>query len=128
VDPITTTALAATITTLLNGAAAEAGKSAWATLSTAARRLLGGSSAEALDQVDQATDPSTVATAAVPAAELLISLAQRDAAFAEELSAWHANAVTIIRDESTTNNVSDGAQVKNLIQARDIHGPITFGS
>jgi hypothetical protein len=118
---------------MLDGAAGEAGKSAWATLSATAGRLLGRSSVEAtaLAKVDEAAiAPQTHALPEVSAqaAQILVALAQRDHAFAELLEAWRTDPSITINDASTvTNTISGNAQVKTAVQVQTVNGGIRFG-
>jgi hypothetical protein len=127
-EPLTVSALAATITTLLNSAADEAGKSAWTKLSTAVSRRFGHSSSEAvaIAQVEQAAitpGSEDLPVAASQAAEILLALAQRDQAIADLIG----NLSPQITDNSTVvNNSISGTVSGPAIQTNTITGGITF--
>jgi hypothetical protein len=131
VELLTTSALAATITALFDSAAGEAGKSAWATLSAAAARLLGRTSSEAttIARVDEAAiAPQThdLPAASAQAADILLALAHRDHDFAELLAAWHADPTVSIHDASTVTNTVSGQVNGPVIQLHTNHGGIRF--
>jgi hypothetical protein len=128
VDPLTASALTATITALLNSAAGEAGKSAWTSLTGTARRLFGSTSAEvaALENAAASTETPAIEVAATQ----LLAGARRNPDFADFLTGWQAEAVELVRIEqgagSVSNVVSPNAQIGKLFQGRDVHGDITF--
>lgn len=135
-DPVTVAALTAVLTAAAGGAGGEAGKSAWTTLVSTTRRIVGrGSPAStALDTVEDAIDdPDTLAVAATDAAEHLLAEARSNPDLAALLHAWYAehaspgHSAVSQGSSSTTNVVSGTAHVTNLIQARDVSGDITFG-
>lgn len=119
-DPISMDALAALIA---RAAAGEAGKTTWAALVGLARHAFKRSHAaqQALEQA-AAGDHQ----AATQAAEHLVAQARLDPAVAEALQAWMNEALA--RAGGVTNSVSGEARIQGaVVQARDIHGPITFG-
>ncbi|MDQ1304792.1 MAG: hypothetical protein QG671_620 [Actinomycetota bacterium] len=134
-DPVTVAALTAVLTAAAGGAGGEAGKSAWTTLTSATRRILGRAApaSTALDVVEDATDdPVTLSSAAAEAAGYLLAGARDNPDLATLLHAWYAEhtppgqATVAQGSSSTTNVVSGTAHVTNLIQARDVSGDITF--
>ena len=136
-DPVTVAALTAALTAAAGGAGGEAGKSAWTTLASATRRIIGRTApaSTALEVVEDATDdPDTLAVAAAEAAEYLLAEARDNSDLATLLHAWYAEhappgqASVPQGSSSTTNVVSGTAHVTNLIQARDVRGDITFGA
>ena len=130
-EALTASALAATITALLDSAAGEAGKSAWATLTAATRRLLGSASCEAttiakVDEAAIAPQAHDLPAASAQAAEVLLALAQRDHDFAELLTAWQANSTTIVSTTSNTANNVFGSVGGNSVQLGTNYGGINF--
>ena len=118
-DPIPMDALTALI---VRAAAGEAGKTSWAALQALVRRVFKRSDAaqRALEQA--ATGDHRAAT---QAAEHLVEQARLEPAAAEALRAWMTQALA--QAGEVTNTVSGEAQIQgNVVQARDIHGPITF--
>lgn len=116
--------------TAASGAATEAGRAAWDSLVGLARRLTG-LSGRAGPQPPQPPEP---AEPAEPAADLVARIAARareNREFAAALCQWadtHRAALTV--DQSTVHNeISGTATVQGpVIQARDVHGGISFGA
>jgi len=126
-EPLAISALATTITTLLNSTADEAGKNAWTKLSATISRRFGHSSTEAkaITQVEEAATTPTgdLPTAATQAATILLALAQRDQAIADLIANLSAPAI----DNSTTvTNTITGTVSGPAIQAQTINGGISF--
>jgi hypothetical protein len=127
-EPLTVSALAATITTLLNSAADEAGKSAWTRLSSTISRRFGGSSTEAvaIARVEEAAatpHADDLSEAANQAAAILLALAQRDQAIAVLIGGLGTPAT----DNSTAvHNTISGTVSGPAIQTQTITGGITF--
>lgn len=131
-DPLTTSALASTITALLAGTAGEAGKSTWATLTSAVHRIFGSESPQAAAstaaELAVTGQDSADQTAVNVAAAQLLAGAERDPAFAALLRDWHTDAAAVVQgSHSTTNVVSGNARVHALNQGRDVQGNINFG-
>ncbi|MEV5413753.1 hypothetical protein AB0K60_33615 [Thermopolyspora sp. NPDC052614] len=116
-EPIVIPTLAAIISAAVGGAAGEAGKSAWASLTALVRRLLG-HDREAVEAVERpdAHSPDELA-------RLLADRAAADPGFGRSLAAWMARAEPAAR---TVNTIS-GDVSGNVVQAGDIHGSINFG-
>ncbi|MEV0733973.1 hypothetical protein [Polymorphospora sp. NPDC050346] len=129
-DPITAGILAATLVPLANGAAGEAGRQAWESLTSFVRNRFGrGSDADTAAQA-LASHPGQVVHG-----EVLGRLLEHGAATDEQVAAWLR---TWLHDAgpltgqpagtSVTNTVSGQAQVHGpVIQTHTISGPITFG-
>jgi hypothetical protein len=133
-EPLTASLLAAALTTLVTGTAGEAGKSAWATLASTTRRMLGAgdgtvAAVEELEGVIVADPVAEVMEAkAQAAAQRLIEAAAQEPAFGQALQSWlQQNQTLLPGDSATTNTVSGSAQVGVLIQGRDFHGSIDVG-
>jgi hypothetical protein len=132
VDPVVTAQLAGLLSRLADGALGEAGKQAWDALV----RLVG-----------RARRPEAQAPAAEPGAALtelqghtgdparaeaarraLEELAAADPEFAAALREWWAGTDRLIREADAGNvNVIRGDVHGGVVQARDVHGPISFG-
>jgi hypothetical protein len=101
------------------GVGGEAGQAAWAGLSSLVRRAFG--------REPDRPPVSDEASAGALAAELL-ERARRDPEFAAELRAWFAEAETA-GGGNVENVIQGDAQVRGpVVQARDIHGSISFGA
>jgi hypothetical protein len=117
------TVLTAIVSALVGGAAGEAGKSAWASLTTLVRRRFGSDSTPvaALERADP-DKPDEVA-------EILTDLAGTDPEFEKDLQEWTTEAKRIIQQRrDVSNTISGEAQITGpVVQAGDIHGSINFG-
>lgn len=124
--------------TAAGGAAGEAGRAAWQSLVTLARRALGRA---APDTTAAEPDPATAVLPAEPASTprqpdagaLLAAISDRartDPEFAAALCQWaetHRPALAPQQD-TVTNTIADSATVHgHVIQARDVHGGINLG-
>ena len=122
-EPFTTAALATALTTLVNGAAGEAGKTAWTSLRTFVKSRLGrdpqpAAVVAALEATP--TDPATAQRLAIA----LQDLARDDQTAAAWLSAW----LTEVQTHTPVNNVIAGqAQISgNVVQTHTVNGDIHF--
>ncbi|WP_157249247.1 hypothetical protein [Nonomuraea typhae] len=108
------------VAALLAGAAGEAGKSAWASLTALAKRRFGGDEdAVAALESAEAADTQHVVT-------VLQQKAAEDAEFAGELSSWATQTRQTLHLTSTTNIIGGNATIHgNAIQAGHI-GSITL--
>ncbi|RJL31000.1 hypothetical protein [Bailinhaonella thermotolerans] len=111
------TALAAIISALAGGAAGEAGKSAWNSLTALVRRRFGDDSAEL-----ERRPPDEAAAG-------LVWRAGADPEFGEALAEWMRDASALVQQRrDVTNTISGDARVTGpVIQAGDIHGSINLG-
>jgi hypothetical protein len=126
VDPLTAPLVLATVKNVLNTASGAAGNQLWEGFVALARRALGRHDAP-LDSTR--LDPAQLDPAqAEPLAVAVTDAANRDPDLAAALRDWLAQAGQLAaHDESVTNVISDSAQISgNVVQARDISGPITF--
>jgi len=127
-EPFTTAALATALTTLVNGAAGEVGKTAWTALTGFLRGRFGRDTAPgtALATLEQApADPQS----ADRLAAVLTELAQTDKAAAAWLNPWfeQARAAIVTTTGPVTNTISGQAQVHGpVIQGQTFNGPIHF--
>jgi hypothetical protein len=131
VDTVTAAQLAGVLSRLADGALGEAGKQIWDGLA----RLLGRVKkpetqraeilpAEALD--DLAAHPGDGGRA-VAMGEALLRVASSDPEFAALLRAWWADAERLAGGEGQNTNIISGNVSGPVVQARDIHGPVSFG-
>lgn len=118
-DAISVDALTALI---VQAAAGEAGKNTWAGLLALGRRAFKRSHA-ARGELERAAAGDH--QAATQAAEHLVAQSRLDPAVGEALRAWMSEALAQVGQ--VTNVVSGEARIRgNVVQARDIQGPITF--
>ncbi|MEV7009969.1 hypothetical protein [Streptosporangium sp. NPDC051022] len=115
--------LAAIVSALIGGAAGEAGKGAWTSLTTLVRRRFGGDSAE-LAELEQAGPDDSHEIAG-----LLVDRGESDPRFREELTSWVSEtARTIRQSHDVSNTISGEARIHgNVIQAGDVFGSINLG-
>lgn len=128
-DPITAAAVGAALAKVFDGAAGEVGAQAWTALSVLVRRTFGGRARSrpmraVAELEDHPRDPARVDELA----RALAAAAELDPEFAAGLRQWLADAGSADTAGTVTNVISGSAQLHgNVIQARDIHGSITFG-
>jgi hypothetical protein len=113
--------------TAAGSAATEAGRSAWESLVSLARRITG----RPANPEDPASPEETEADRDALVGRIA-EHARADDGFAAQLCQWaaeHRASLQLTRDESAVHNtISSGARVTGtVIQARDIHGGITIG-
>jgi hypothetical protein len=113
--------------TAAGSAATEAGRAAWQSLATLARRITG---RHASPQPGPEPDPSPDDHPEAVVSRIA-DHARADADFAARLCEWaaeHRATLQLTRDESTVHNtIARGAQINGaVIQARDIHGGVSF--
>lgn len=127
-DPITTSALAAVLLKVLDGASGEAGRQVWTKFTDTVQRAFGRRSEPAEATRELAANPGDEDRAEVLAGTLLAE-AERDEELRAELGEWFAEARRVTGEGDVTNVIGGNAQIHgNAIQARDISGDITFGS
>lgn len=129
-DPVTVPMLTAAISALVGGAAGQAGKSAWDSLTALVRRTFGADDQPA-DQVLAALHeverrPEDAAAAAEILAGVLVDRARVDPAFAEALRSWTGQ-VTVVSETHDVSNVVSGRVEGSVVQARDVSGSINLG-
>ncbi|MFC7592060.1 hypothetical protein ACFQYP_56330 [Nonomuraea antimicrobica] len=116
--------MAAVISAIIGGAAGEAGKGAWTSLTTLVRRRFG--------------DDDTV-TAAIERAEtrpveetaqIIANYATDDPAFAEELRRWSAESARLVQSKhDVSNTISGDARITGpVLQTGDVFGSINLGN
>jgi hypothetical protein len=121
-DIVSTSALAGVVSQVLGGTAGEAGKQAWDGLVTLVRRLRPGTGTETALATAVSGDNAGIARTS----QALVDAAAADPVFAAALDGWYRQTVTLVGGD-VTNVISGNARIGgNVIQARDISGPITF--
>jgi hypothetical protein len=125
VDLISVSALVALLTKIFNGSSEKAGEQLWESLSSVVRRLFGrrSTSVEAVKRLGERPGDADSIRAL---AQALVDDSSRDPQAAAQLRHWVASAEeTIAAHERVTNTVTGDVR-GNVLQARDIHGNITF--
>lgn len=127
-ESFTTAALATALTTLVNGAAAEAGKTAWASLTGVLRARFGRDTApgSALATLEEAPADER---SAERLATVLTELAHADDDAAAWLNPWfeQVRVAAVTTTGPVTNTVSGHAQVRGpVIQVQTVNGSIHF--
>lgn len=110
------TLVVSSVNAAATSASQEAGKQAWQGLVSLVRR--------ARRQPDAVVVPAH----AESLASTLIEAAERDPQIAADLRSW-IETVTLLAgsNDSVSNTIRDSARTGNIVQARDVSGPITFG-
>lgn len=119
-DPLSVPAVVAVLSAVLAATAGEAGTSLWDSLTALVRRWFGNDSAPA---GIVGSRPDAEGVDALAAA--LTARAAADPAFAEALRGWSSQVPT----SDVTNLIGGEAYIEgDVVQARDVHGSITFGN
>jgi hypothetical protein len=119
-DPLSVPAVVAVLSAVLAATASEAGTSLWGSLTSLVRRWFGNDSAPT-----RIVEGHPDADGVEALAHALTAQAASDPAFAEALRTWSSHVPT--RD--VTNHIGGDAYVEgDVVQARDVHGSITFGN
>ncbi len=121
-DPIITgPLLVGALHKVLDSTAGEAGKRAWDALAgLIARHRPGSRKEEALGEKVPETDAEIEALV-----RRILDAVSTNPQLAKELRAWQAEVDTTL--PSSVSNTVSGTVQGNVVQARDISGPITFG-
>jgi hypothetical protein len=125
VDLISVSALVSLLSKIFSGTTDKAGEQLWDSLGSVVRRLFGrqSTSVEAVKRLDERPGDADAIRAL---AHALVADSSRDPQAAAQLRRWLADArQTIAMDDHVTNTVS-GNVSGNVLQARDIHGNVTF--
>ncbi|RBQ17832.1 hypothetical protein DP939_23525 [Spongiactinospora rosea] len=118
-DPSIIPALAAVISAAVGGAAGEAGKSAWTSLTSLVRRRFGRETAAELEPGANSTEM----------AEDLVNRAGADPEFARALAEWMSETSKVVQQKHDVVNVIGGeARITGpVVQAGDVFGSINLG-
>ena len=129
-DPLTAPVVLTALKTALDSASGEAGRQVWHGFAALVRRALGRDDTTGLGNVSGSELATIDPARAESIATIVAETAQRDPDFATALRAWleQANLLAVrIEDNSVVNTIGDQAKIGgNLVQARDITGPINF--
>ncbi|MFF2597975.1 hypothetical protein ACFVVB_02705 [Streptomyces californicus] len=116
---------AAGLVALASGAGGAAGTQLWAGLVALVSRSNGAGASE-LEELERAPENGTAAEAL---AGVLMTRADGDPQFARELHAWEAERERLLAgSEGSVNNTVSGGRQGNVLQAREIHGGVSFGA
>jgi hypothetical protein len=132
VDAVVAAQLAGVLSRLADGALGEAGRQLWDGLvrlvgraGRSGAQVAGIPPSEALAELE--AHPGDTARAAA-AGHALERLAMADPQFAAQLHEWWTGAESLVRDVGVRGeNVIHGDVSGPVVQARDIHGAISFG-
>ncbi|MFG6198632.1 hypothetical protein [Nonomuraea sp. JJY05] len=123
-DPSVIATLAAVVSAIAGGAAGEAGKSAWGSLTALVRRRFGTDAAvtAALEQAGTRSPEETT--------RVLVDHADADAEFQRSLADWAGETARLLQyKHDVSNTISGNARVTGtVIQAGDISGSINLGT
>lgn len=122
-DPSVIPTLAAVISAIIGGAAGEAGKNAWTSLTALVRGRFGDDAAVTSAIERAGTRP------AEETAEIIAGHAATDPAFEESLGRWTAETVRLIQSKhDVSNTVGGDARITGpVVQAGDVFGSINLG-
>ncbi|PZG40962.1 hypothetical protein C1I98_22245 [Spongiactinospora gelatinilytica] len=121
-DPSIIPALAAVISAVVGGAAGEAGKSAWTSLTSLVRRRFGRETAAELEPGANSTSTEM--------AEDLVNRAGADPEFARALAAWMSETSRVVQQQKhdVVNVIGGEARITGpVVQAGDVFGSINLG-
>jgi len=122
-DPVSASALVAVLTRVFDAMSDEAGKRAWSGLTSVMGRLFGRSSSRAANEIEtSAAAPETIQALA----EALAAEAESDPVATAALRDWIADTERALDQSGDVTNTISGNVHGPVIQARDIHGGITF--
>ncbi|WP_345567072.1 hypothetical protein [Nonomuraea rosea] len=122
-DPSVIPTLAAVVTAIVGGAAGEAGKNAWTSLTALVRRRFGDDApAAAALELTGAHSPEAIT-------QILVDHAKADAEFGQALSTWTTDATHLVQHKHDVSNTIGGdAHISGpVIQAGDVLGSINIG-
>jgi hypothetical protein len=125
VDLISVSALVALLSKIFNGSTEKVGEQLWNSLSSVVRRVFGrqSTSVEAVKRLgERPGDPDSIRALA----QALVDDSSRDPHAAAQLRHWVAGAQRTLSEDDRVTNTVRGEVSGNVVQARDIHGNITF--
>lgn len=126
-DLISVSALVSLLSKIFDGSTQKVGEQLWDSLRSTVRRVFGRQSTS-VEAVKRLGERPGDADAIEALAHALVADSSRDPRAAAELRRWVAGAQRALdASGNVTNTISGEAQVHgNVVQARDIHGGITF--
>ncbi|MEV6037755.1 hypothetical protein AB0L65_41850 [Nonomuraea sp. NPDC052116] len=123
-DPSVIATLTAVVSAIVGGAAGEAGKSAWGSLTALVRRRFGADATvtAALEQADTRSPEETT--------RVLVDHAHADAEFQRSLADWAGETARLLQyKHDVSNTIGGDARITGtVIQAGDISGSINIGT
>jgi hypothetical protein len=125
VDPISVSALVPLLSKIFSGTTGKAGEQLWDSLSSVVRRVFSrrSTSVEAVKRLgERPGDPDSIKALA----QALVTDTSHDPQAAAQLRHWLVAAEHTISEEERVTNTVTGDVRGNILQARDIHGNITF--
>ncbi|TMR22211.1 hypothetical protein ETD86_12255 [Nonomuraea turkmeniaca] len=122
-DPSVIPTLAAVISAIIGGAAGEAGKNAWTSLTALIRRRF------ADDDAVTAAIERAETRPAEETAEIIAGRAATDPAFEEALHRWTVETARLVQSKhDVSNTISGNARISGpVLQAGDVFGSINLG-
>ncbi|WP_345458159.1 hypothetical protein [Actinoallomurus oryzae] len=124
-DLISVSALVSLLSKIFNSTTEKAGEQLWQSLASIVRRLFGRNTAsvEAVKRLgERPGDPDAIHALA----QALVDDSSRDPRAAAQLRHWVAAAEQTIAASGDVSNSMSGEVHGNVLQARDIHGNVTF--
>jgi hypothetical protein len=125
VDLISVSTLVALLSKIFNGSTEKVGEQLWESLNAVVRRVFGrrSTSVEAAKRLGERPGDADSIRAL---AQALVDEAGRDPQAAAQLRRWVAGAQRTLSEDGRVTNTVSGDVLGNVVQARDIHGNITF--
>ncbi len=124
-DLISVSTLVSLLSKIFNSTTEKAGEQVWESLSSVVRRLFGRQSTS-VEAVKRLGERPGDADSIHALAQALVDDSSRNPQAAAQLRHWLIEAEqAMAADESVTNNTVSGG-VRNSLQARDVHGNISF--
>jgi hypothetical protein len=125
VDPVSVSALVTLLSKIFDGTTGKVGEQLWDNLTSVVRRAFGrrSTSVEAAKRLGERPGDADSIRAL---AEALIADSARDPQGAAQVRHWVVRAERALVDEGRISNTVTGDVHGNVVQARDIHGDITF--
>ncbi|MCO6006676.1 hypothetical protein NE236_16955 [Actinoallomurus purpureus] len=124
-DPLSVSALVTLLSKIFDGTTDKVGEQLWDNLTSVVRRAFGrrSTSVEAAKRLgERPGDPDSIRALA----DALIADSARDPQGAVQVRHWLAQAERAIAQDEAVRNTVTGNVHGNVVQARDIHGDITF--
>jgi hypothetical protein len=125
VDLISVSALVSLLSKIFNGTTEKVGEQLWQSLTSVVRRLFGRNttSVEAVKRLgERPGDPDAIRALA----QALVDDSSRNPQAAAQLRHWVTAAEQTIAASGDVTNTVSGEVHGNVLQARDIHGNVTF--
>ncbi|MEV0399796.1 hypothetical protein [Actinoallomurus sp. NPDC050550] len=124
-DPVSVSALVTLLSKIFDGTTGKVGEQLWDNLTSVVRRAFGrrSTSVEAAKRLgERPGDADSIRSLA----EALVADSARDPQGAVQVRHWVARAERELVDAGSISSTIPGDVHRNVVQARDIHGDITF--